>query len=563
MNQALLLAGDFYTYSKSTVAVPQFSNRAVFCKFPEGAKPAHRTKFSIKNPVTNMAETTSRVYSSQNLQHDASNLDDGFRIIDTDDAIILCPLEERPSDQEFLLFFLPGALKAAESYLPLVTKIHERTRLRMWTSILKFAKNIPSEDGILSGYKNVLDKVKKIGFIAKSSQNKNIFLAGHSLGSWFGRQHALSLSDAFIQIGCTFDRTLDNIHQFPKPVLTVIGERDGQIPPTTLASPAFEVSTAQEFLGEYNTVAVKPFVIVKGTNHADTVDGLINFQRGDMESKIPIDKGQEEIALIVSSFLEIQGSGSEQGITKSSALASFNILKERVVWSHQWLKPLGNAEKQNRTNIESIVNLILPKCYGLTPFITFHDFKQNFVYSKPAVDLKRRLFLAQAWLEPQGKYKDTHTLWLKLKSDEYLKDVFDQSLGEASEQKVVRSEETTSGDPGMNLCNYESLGASINAFVFKKALSKVHPRAKDKFESLGKNVKFAPDLDVLNALDWVKSDVLIEVVQEGEQEVIRICSPTYHTPTKSSMGPRYSGMHYVKVLTEARVIEWLMVDCQR
>eukprot|EP00897_Mesotaenium_endlicherianum_P004513 jgi/Mesen1/408/ME000100S10644 len=510
-------------------------------------------------------------------------------------ASILRPIRERPGANETLLVIVPGAFTKAEAYLPLANAIQEASKLKLWVVVLNFVANVPTSFELKQRYGKALEKTKMMGFGGNGAATK-VYFAGHSWGAWEARDPALHLADGFIQMGAYFNKKLDKLPEYPKPVLTLGGELDGQIPPTVMARHAGEVFAVEAQLGRANTVAQKPVVVVEGMNHCQFSHGVPNRKRGDFDPEVPIEQARREVAEVAGREAGPEG---QQAWAALEAAVSKTERDYRAFWEACLQETRGCSHYQMKLLEEAQV---VPH-EGLSVEVVWHDFLQNFVFSKPAIAAGEGKVHMQAYKKPQGRYDLASDLWLKMKSAEA---VATAGLGDVSEWKTeneprlskgelagagagagVREaslggaaagssgissgplEEFTSasasGSQHLSVSRHlfesasANLGAQWNEAHFRQALSLVPETARRRFERRGKKPTFGTDEKCSSGATWVGSDMKF-ISKEGGTVEIR--SPVLLTPA-DYYRPRFAGMHYVKIWSVARAMEWIMVDSLR
>lgn len=358
-----------------------------------------------------------------------------------------------------------------------------------------------------------------------------------SLGAWVSRSVAVRRAQGFIQMGSTFDPTLDNLAQHPKPVLTLSGGLDGQMVSATIAKLAGDVLATEPALGPYNTYATKPVIIIPGMNHAQFCDGRVNVERGDLIAAISHADALHRAGELVAAFLAVQ----VEGPNSATGARGLEILTKGVTDTHMRYKPLweslanqaGNATA-HQLHVASNLTLSADNITSLR-----HDFRDNFVISKPWVDTEKKQVFIMTYLSPAGK-GGLSNLWVKMKSREAL----------------LRHFEPTSDDPAASIA---SLGKELNRWTFETALSLVCDEERELFLERGKKLRFVDDWLVEGAATvWIESDLSFTPTPNGEVEVR---TPVLLSPM--SMVPRFAGMHYMKVLTLATALHWILVDSFR
>ena len=189
---------------------------------------------------------------------------------------------------------------------------------------------------------------------------------------------------------------------------------------------------------------------------------------------------------------------------------------------------------------------------GLRPFrteILWHDFKDNFMYSKPWIDSEQDLVVDEGFLQRQGKYAISSSLGLKMKSTEAVRRVFRGRQEGAGGKDVVEE---------LEKCDVAS---TLNAQIFDMALGRCHPLIQRRYERSGKKVRFVPDLIEVSGAKWIESEVEFKAASDGSG-MVDVQSSTIVSAVEG-VSLRFAGMHYVKVLTVAMAMEYIMVDAFR
>lgn len=169
-----------------------------------------------------------------------------------------------------------------------------------------------------------------------------------------------------------------------------------------------------------------------------------------------------------------------------------------------------------------------------------HDYLDNFVYSKPWIDIKMKRIFVQVYLSPADKFGIVKNIWIKMKSRDAVQSIFQKS---ENQSKIVSA-------------------ADLNADTLHHALSLTPELPRSKFYECGKKLRFIEDLVVKSsAQDWIDSDVIMKPAEDGS-DFVDVQSTVIITPL-SGVASRFAGMHYMKVVSVARCMEWIMLDSFR
>ncbi|XP_002983469.2 uncharacterized protein LOC9651139 [Selaginella moellendorffii] len=455
-------------------------------------------------------------------------------------AIILEPVRE--GGQDVAIVFASGALTPASDYIPLCQEIQRSCELRMWIAIVNPPNNVISQEIIEQSLDGILERMKDRGFRPGQLAMDNIFIAGHSWGAWTGRAVAVGRAQGFIQIGSCFHTNPDNLSQYPKPVLTLSGELDGQITLGAIAKHAGEIFDVEEEMGSFNTYGRKPVVVIPGMNHAQVSHGVPNKARGDLDAEIPIEQARTDVGRLIAAFVTVHAAPES-----ASALLE---LEKAVKNTHETCRSYWEAIKEQGSSGVKNYQLDLAKVSpqvlseGQVSVIQ-HDYEDNFVYSKPWIEHKpaRKVFV-NTYLKSQDNFQVVRSLWIKMKSREAITTAFKA----ADDQKDDAASSPSS-----------RIAAGFNERTFQEALKLVPERARAKFLDRGRKPRFVDDLVISDsAPKWIKSDVTLVAAEDGFADVQ---SPVLISPME--MPPRFAGMHYMKLLTIAGAMKWIFTDCYR
>jgi hypothetical protein len=136
-----------------------------------------------------------------------------------------------------LIVVYPGALKNAGQYVELSTRLQnklEREGIQAHFALPSFLNDFPT--GVPGDADAMFDAAIGVAKEQGWAYNHSIVLA-HSAGGYVSADTVLTKASIFIQMGCTFNSkgkltsqglfASRSLSSFPKPVLTLLGSRDG------------------------------------------------------------------------------------------------------------------------------------------------------------------------------------------------------------------------------------------------------------------------------------------------------------------------------------------------
>ncbi|GLJ53817.1 hypothetical protein SUGI_1148730 [Cryptomeria japonica] len=244
-----------------------------------------------------------------------------------------------------------------------------------------------------------------------------------------------------------------------------------------------------------------------------------------------------QTAECIVSFLTLHVKAEDE--TKQLALENLSkcVKRTHVLYKTFW-EAVENQERQAKYWQLQVAGLEELKEENVV--VIKHDYMDNFVYSKPWIDAKEKRIFVQLYSSPADKFGIVKNIWIKMKSS----DAIHQLLGKsAKKSKIVRA-------------------ADINAETFHEALSLTPEVSRRKFYESGKKLRFIEDCIVMTSgQDWVDSDVTMKPAEDGS-DIVDVQSTVIITPVQG-IASRFAGMHYMKLLSVARCMEWILLDSFR
>jgi hypothetical protein len=449
-----------------------------------------------------------------------------------DHCIVLPSLAANPGPQA-LLIILPGSQVAAADYQGLAEALQNASPLALNVGIAKFTDKKPNVAEAKTRLLEILDRARKICGCALDE--KRVLLAGHGPGGAVARDLVKPVGFAgLVLLASTLPELAGSpdLTSYPTALLTLGGELDGRTWVTRIA----EESRKQKLLAQA-AAASKPVVVVSQVNHAQFAAGKPTS--GDIPAEIPLDQAHQRIAEVVADFIQAQLAPSDAAQARSrleKAVQSTRqlvaaYLEAREMEDGTWCVPMQ----------KSLANLSQQDAGLLDVSHVLHEDLFQFLFSKPSiavsggkVTVKTSAFASYA-KDPAddspGLPESTVELACKMKSQKAIKEKLPQA---------------SFGAP--RTC------ADLNAEALKWALDHVPPETKKRYESHGKKLTFVPDKMFAGGNQWAPAPLELK----PNASVVEVCSPALTTDTSVPLG--HGGMHYCKLLSSARAVEWVMVE---
>lgn len=471
---------------------------------------------------------SSGVQSTPHQQHSLT--------IESQSAIIVPPSQLKAAKR--LLIIFPGMYKAPTEYETLAREIQHNSPFELWVGILKFTGNLVNPVQAQHGVDLVFEIVKNQGF--NDLATEKTFIAGHSLGGIVA-QYFINGKDfaGLILMSSYLVRSEGNsaLPQATLPVFTLSGELDGQTRLTRIAFDAKSILSLPAVLNK------KPVVILPKINHSQFAGK--ETASADLKAEIDYHSAQKQIGRMMSDFMVINDGSEEHARERIAASAR---LSNAVENTRELLAPYWDAQEKDHHWCEETQRDILSKIAPSPAFEIEHtEFKNDFSFaaSKPTAELTTSGEL-RIGIDSQLKYhpnfmdrstipEAAQTLACKRKSSEALSQL---TQSQAIEPMDCRSH---------------------NIKVFEWALGHVSSAVRDRYMSRGRKLKFLSDEQVSSGLQWLPKG--LEIKDDPHQRFAHVKSTSLLTSLDAPFG--LAGMHYCKLLSPTRAMEWIMVDSLR
>ncbi|KAL3685956.1 hypothetical protein R1sor_003978 [Riccia sorocarpa] len=435
---------------------------------------------------------------------------------------ILKPAREDGIDVFF--YFICGAFIEPERYLSFLETLQAKAEdLRLWIAIMKLSLDTKLVEDTID---EVLSKAQSLGF----PSDGRLFLGGHSAGGIVAVQVASKRALGLILIGASCRRNNDLL-QYPIPVLTVIGERDGQMGYPSAALDIFRIANVEAAYTKEHTYYYKPVVTIPGMNHVQCADGKTpNFDRGDLVAEIPLEQAHAETATALAAFLQV----TTAGITSTSSKNLFwrDILQAKVD---------GNLEKKNfgkvlYTQSHGVEEKQVQVAAGsslttLNVTVVHHNLIANFNASRPFV-IGGKIVIPIYTQPLSGSANTLYNLWVKFRSREAVLEDH-ELIGPSSAEAISTARE-------------------FNERTFRKALDLVSDEVEKKYLKEGLQLRFVEDLVLESSQKWDESDVVVGSSAD-DCRLYECRSPVYRTAEGLNM----------KLITLGRAMNWIYEDSFR
>lgn len=421
----------------------------------------------------------------------------------------------------FVIVF-PGYDKMPQSYVNICNKVQDKAQSKntdVQFLIIDYLLNLPFKGEEQSEVitKRALEYLKE-----KDINFEKLYFMGHSAGGYFCIPLVKKYGDGFIQMGSVLNSESvlpwksEKISTFEKPILTLLGEKDGFTNPFLACNEFSDLDKAETAGLNFN----KSIIIEKDIDHLQMCDGILSnsakiFEKKNIKSTIPLEEAHERLSNTIANF-----------ITWEYNETSYQELYEKLIYSKKAIDDYNALKNETDFYVRKLQYDIVNTNYFVPISIKTHEIDNlnDFITCKPNISdqgVVNIYYRLESIYNPLNPYY-SKTLAIKMKNQNAIrKSGFykDASFGVS----------TTAG--------------IINRKIMTSVLKKINKKISDV------NVVFIPDKVYSDlpytSIDWIQSSVSIEY--DEFTKTLSIRSPILYT--EDTLLDRYSGMYYMKVLT--------------
>lgn len=536
-----------------------------------------------------------------------------FGLVAAWDDVILTPPASKTGPVS-VVYFAQGADISTDQYTSILTELQNAVNFPLWVGIPQCPANVAAiPGGLKKGIDRVTASMEDMGMRAELR-----FYAGHSLGGAMMPDYvndevadsatAMFLFGAFLTRKFKTGVTAEGRPQveFPVPSLTVGGELDGLARLSRVVESLYTQITFSEDPDKASLYM--PVTIVEGMNHMQFGSGEAPtfVMKNDLQSEVTEYVAHAAVVSDVAAFLGSMVYPGETSYSKTVA--------KRVEESTQFVQPLVDAL------ITESYEQFLPPCYcdakdeyGTTTFATCESTPSctggatwTDVYAQPIIaglTMPEVAGLSIASVDTMQPTSSSHAPHIhggedrkssenpgdgntpplcaqpsgcKLDITTVTEHKYDQNAADAianwmdtgfapvsafemktkmkSRQSIwqaaglVNTSFVESDDLELNLC------AAIQQAAIDYAVSHVPSATRTRFEKYGQS--FVIGADVFGTPTWEKQDMVWS--EDNDKNVVNVQAVAYSTDNKGSKST--AGIHYCKVMSPARAMEWMYTD---
>jgi len=296
----------------------------------------------------------------------------------------------------------------------------------------------------------------------------------------------------------------------------------------------------------------KPVIVLPGLNHSDFCPGF--DVPGDLMAEVDQATATQTIGLVVAAFLHLVTPSTSASLTKD-ALA---LMKAKVAWTRDLLAPYCKAQDMERDVSSTSIS-----AEGASSFCA----KAQHIIAGLSWEDDRKLHVTDGFHVKSSDLEHCHPKWnvtgtgldtTSCSHTDYYADVANtQEITAASEIACkMHSSERIEQQMKVKAANPNVACLDVNKWAVKIAESLSKEVTLYRYKKEGRKFCFLEDNPTTGDIGpvWVFSDAL--KLTETD-DCMQVQSPVLKTKIDGLIFP---GSHYCKILSPARVLDWMMTD---
>ena len=527
----------------------------------------------IKNcvgaPVADMQETSLRRERKMRLPVLLLMALASVRCINAAGDVILTPV--KPGRQQDALLLVQAPEVKPTQYIPLAQSLQYASNYSLWIGIPEYTFDVVLSFEIDKGIDRVLSAMK-----SKGMNSSTIFFAAHSsISSGPILQDYLiknqELASGLILMGGFLQRNKRDV-PYPIHTLMISGELDG----VCRVSRMMEEYYLRVYLHQ-NDFITYPVVTVRGMTHFQFASGEVpnQIKEFDFKPEISYDEAHKTVAGIISAFVAVTIGDNSSITTLSDAVKSTGEYFQPLIDAYSlegnyYFKPPCNDNPPSAAcqlgspwTVKAMTVMADPLALGhINDTDEFHPAAQVIpTYHHP------KIFSKCSKPDPSCVVQLSSVSENIYKSDKGDNGLVPNSASEIraklkSRQSILLAAGYTNVD--FNTSDAGSRCKTINQLAYNWAINHTDPKTRTRFREFGVPMVMGEDKGCLeNGGLWIYLPMHYNTTKNSTGgEILLVQSIQLKTNVTYPIGI-FAGMHFCKLLTPARAMEWIYVDSLR
>ena len=482
----------------------------------------------------------------------------------------------RPSSsgggREAAVILMPAPQMLPAQYLPLAKAMQASTSQRLWMCLVDLGGAVqpaPKDVAVMVGR-------AAQGLVAEGfKMSEPSFIAAHSEATASAMQdYAVSTLNAtgLILLGSFLKRSYRASPPYPIPTLTIGGELDGVCRVTRI----MEEYVHRIHAAENRTAAIKhsPVVVIRGMTHMQFASGKPsdNIQQYDLKPEIEDSKALQSVSDIAACFMEgILGNASSLSVLKDIVLETGGFLQPLIgayvqEGSYQFKPPCNEDPPSSACQVGSNWTVGAMPLMAEIKNVVIDD-KDSF---HPASEIFPAIHHPKIFSHCSSPNASCTISLSSVSQNIYYEDKADTGLVPnaaceiRAKLKSRQSVMLAAGfkDVEFNISDAGSRCKTINQHAYDWALNRSSNATRERFHKFGIPIVMGDDQGCFhNGGLWIYLPMKYSLTREQDSGTVRLAvsSIQLKTDVKYPIG-MFQGMHFCKLLSPAKVMEWVYVD---
>lgn len=461
----------------------------------------------------------------------------------TDPIILWPPSSAAEGAPEKVLVMINGAYVSNTNYVEVAGAIQlaAAPTIRLWVAIPSFLLDCPNPVQIGSKIKAALSAIEEAGF-ANLDPETDVVVGGHSLGGIFSQGAVVSGNYTGLLLFGSYLTSGNRVDTYPKPALTLAGELDGLTRITRIAEcwRQFEDLLAVDETQRFS----RSVVALPGQTHSQFCSNvnITSFGTKDLCPEVTWDAAHAAIGEVVADFLTLLwkvGNSDDRSSAETRLEAKLTYTESLVrgfltaqeAEAQDWC---GQSQAHEAVNFSTVANISITVS-TCSNFASFDVTSPSIVVGANGTSV-----LVTAVDETELPVNPTDVSTVDMAATEIdCKILTSAALAHALDQPAPASPSST--------CQ----GRNVEALAWAQSL--VSQATARRYSNEGKSFSMAPDSVYSTGVTWQAASFQFDT--SGDQ--VTVTSPRLTIGTDASS---YAGDQLCKLLSPARVIEYMMVD---